>query len=106
MCSNCHREIHNTQHSIENITELIKNYKHPLYEKTIKKVCLRCGKPLLNDNTSGYCRECLVEKNRQDKHYPSKNELYQKYDELKSWEKVAVYFGITRRIIQRLRQKC
>lgn len=105
LCSNCHREIHNEKHDMSKIIETIENYKHPIYEKVEKKKCLKCGKILCNDNISGYCQKCLKEKRQQDKNYPTKDELYKKYDELKSWNKVAEYFNITRKITQIIRQK-
>jgi cell fate (sporulation/competence/biofilm development) regulator YlbF (YheA/YmcA/DUF963 family) len=38
------------------------------------------------------------------KKYPSYEEIIEKYEEVNSWEKVAKHFGITRKIIQRLRK--
>jgi hypothetical protein len=37
--------------------------------------------------------------------YPSKEDLKIKYNELNSWQKVADYYGLTRKIIQGIRTK-
>jgi hypothetical protein len=37
------------------------------------------------------------------KNYPTKQEVLDKYQELHSWQKVADFYNITRRIVQRIR---
>ena len=39
------------------------------------------------------------------KNYPTLNQINSKYLELKNWEKVAQFYGITRRITQNIRKQ-
>lgn len=48
------------------------------------------------------CKECRDKAEGRDK-YPTKEEILEKYNELKSWEKVANSFGLTRKIIRRIK---
>lgn len=107
VCSNCHRELHNPQFNNKNIGGLIEEMqsKHAsVFSSTKKKgVCKHCGKEFNYVDGKLYCsKECR--KAEINGKYPSYNELLEKYNEVKSWEKVAKHFGITRRIIQRLRR--
>jgi hypothetical protein len=54
-----------------------------------------------------YCsEECKkLAKQQQFNKYPSLEELESKYVELKSWEKVAKHFGITRKIVRGIRKR-
>lgn len=106
VCANCHREIHNPYFDKENIGKIINETKSrhaSVLSKKKKHVCKHCGKEFEYTTGKIYCsKECrdaaINEK------YPSYEDLVGKYKELKSWEKVAQYFGITRRIIQRIRK--
>ena len=79
VCANCHRELHNPKLDNENIENL-------LAEMESKHVSKKCRDASINEK------------------YPPYEKLIDKYSELKSWEKVAKHFGITRKIIQRLRK--
>lgn len=109
VCSNCHRELHNPHFDNENIDNLLTEMeaKHvSVFSKPRSKrklVCKHCGKEF--DYVTGklYCsKECRDADI--NKKYPSYVEIVEKYNEVKSWEKVAKHFGITKKIIQRLRK--
>lgn len=52
-----------------------------------------------------YCsRECRNIAEGKDK-YPSKKEVLVKYEELKSWQKVADYYLLSRKVIQGIRKQ-
>lgn len=65
-------------------------------------VCPVCGKRFPKSKGKIYCSKECREK---DKNYPSKQEVLEQYELLKTWDKVAEYFGLTRRIIQRIRNQ-
>lgn len=105
VCSNCHKELHYPTLNKDNIPKLLEEMKSKhitLKHKTKKCVCKHCGKEF--DYVCGkiYCsKEC---KNAElNTKYPSYEKLTEKHKELKSWDKVAIFYGITRRIIQRIR---
>lgn len=51
-----------------------------------------------------YCsKECRDKAEGRDK-YPSKEEVNNKYQELKSWQKVADFYKLTRKIISNIRK--
>jgi hypothetical protein len=106
VCANCHREIHNPEFAKENIAILTeqRTSKHIPVAKNKKHYCKNCGNEIEN-YTSGkkYCsKECReADTNKTMLEY---NDLVKKYNELKSWEKVAKHFGTTRRVIQRIRR--
>lgn len=107
VCSNCHRELHNPQMDKANIPTLLEEMtsKHSsVIKKEKKHHCKYCGKEIDNYTTGKkYCsKECRdIDTNRTIIEY---EELVKKYDEVKSWEKVAKHFGTTRRVIQRIRR--
>lgn len=106
VCSNCHKELHHPTLEKDNLPKLLEEMKSKhvtLEHKTKKCVCKRCGKEF--DYVCGkiYCSDECRNADLNEK-YPPYEKLIDKYSELKSWEKVAKYFGITRRIIQRLRK--
>lgn len=105
VCSNCHKEIHYPhlgENEIENLLLEFNTKSKKISDKKKKtSICKKCGKEFLYVKGKIYCsNECRI----QDKNYPTKEEVLLKYDELKSWEKVADYFSLTRRIIQRIRK--
>ena len=107
VCSNCHREIHNPEFDKENIPLLLEQLtsRHtPLNKMENKHHCKYCGKEIDNYTTGKkYCsKECRdTDRGRTVIKY---SEIIKKYDEVKSWEKVAKYFNTTRRVIQRIRR--
>lgn len=104
VCANCHREIHNKHLDKSNIPSLLNEMtsKHiKLTHKNKTSICKHCGKEFPWANGKIYCCDKCRE---DDKGYPSYDEIASKYNELHSWEKVASYYGITRRITQRIRK--
>ena len=104
LCANCHAETHNPDMELtqvlENIKKIVekesKKHKNGLPIKDIKYVaCERCGKLMVYKRGKRFCsKECR----NNIKYYPTLEEINSKYDELKSWYKVADFFGITRKI--------
>lgn len=105
LCSNCHKEYHYPTLAVNNIPELIKNVENKKSfsnKEEYGQVCPVCGKRFPKAKGKIYCSE---ECRGKDKDYPSIEEINKQYILLKSWEKVAQYFGITRRIIQGIRKR-
>lgn len=107
LCANCHRKTHNPELSMDNIENLLQEAsdKKSFSNKESKKkqnVCPVCGKSFDYVNGKIYCSE---ECKWKDKGYPSINEINEQYEILGSWEKVANYFGLTRKIIQGIRKR-
>ena len=107
VCANCHREIHNEHLNKSNIPNLLNEMtsKHikltHKYKRQKTSICKYCGKEFPWANGKIYCcDECR----EADKKYPSYEEITTKYNELHSWEKVAEYYGVTRKILQRIRR--
>ena len=103
LCANCHREIHHPELSDDNIEKVIENYHSKTVSVFDKKrkmsVCPVCGKEFEYHRGKIFCSsECR----KASKKYPDKEEVRQKYQELKSQQKVADYYHLTRRIVQRL----
>lgn len=100
LCSNCHRELHYPEYNENNIEELLKAYTSKTAKVLEKKrkttKCPVCGKEFESCKGKIYCSKQCRERH---KNYPSKEEVLQKYQELKSQEKVARYYGLTRKII-------
>lgn len=106
LCSNCHREIHHPELTLENVSNiLIENDEQKTIETLRKKhkttICLNCGKEFKFVKGKKFC--CDKCRNEYKK-YPSKDEVILIYDKLKSWQKVADYFNLTRKIIQNIRK--
>lgn len=104
VCANCHREIHNEHLNKSNITSLLNEMtsKHiKLNHKNKTSICKHCGKEFPYVKGKIYCcDECR----EFDKNYPTYEEVIEKYGEFHNWEKVAQYYGVTRRVIQRIRR--
>ena len=109
LCANCHAEIHYKDMELNNVVNCVneiitkenKKYKNglPIKEPRIA-YCERCGKEMTYSKGKKFCsKEC---KNN-IKYYPSLEEINEKYNELKSWDKVASFFGITRKITRIIR---
>lgn len=99
LCSNCHKEIHNSEYELESVKKLLDNSEEKLTfsNNKHKHFCKKCGKPIINYTTGKiYCSE---ECKWNDKGYPSIEEVNEQYEILKSWEKVAQHFNLTRKII-------
>ena len=105
VCSNCHKEIHYPHLNEDNLNNLLLEFTSSNKNITDKKYkvsfCKKCGKEFKYVKGKLYCSE---ECREQDKNYPTKEEVLMKYYELKSWEKVATHFNLTRKIISRIRK--
>lgn len=101
LCANCHRETHYPQcdkKEIEKRTGEMKTKNIEVLSKKRKQsTCPYCGNEFDYKKGKIYCSKECREK---DKNYPSKEEVIKKYEELKSQEKVAEFFGLTRKIIK------
>lgn len=91
VCANCHRELHNPDLAINNVVDKLEKegeevLKQSQEERCRKQVeCKHCGKPF--DAVTGkiYCsKECRVA----DRNWPTKEQLFEKYKEVGSWDKV------------------
>lgn len=106
ICSNCHRELHNPQLENENIDNLLNEIKTkhtPFLGEKKQYLCKHCGKEFEYTTGKIYCSKECKDASINEK-YPSYNKLLEKYKETKSWEKVGKCFGISRKVIQRLRK--
>lgn len=105
LCANCHRELHNSNLQMENIPNIIKEAEDKKSFSNREKygsVCPVCGKRFPKSTGKIYCsKECRFK----DKGYPSIEEVNNQYELLGTWEKVANYFGLTRKIIQGIRKR-
>ena len=65
-----------------------------------------CCKPIEAKFNKKYCsNECRYSVENIEKNYPTYEEITSKYEELKSWDKVAAFYGITRKITQGIRKR-
>ena len=97
LCSNCHKEIHYPGLNSDKIDSLVTKNKSLFEDKTKKSVCPVCGEKFNAEKGKIYCSaECR----KKSKSYPEKSEVLAKYEELKSQQKVAEYYGLTRKIIR------
>lgn len=115
VCANCHREIHYEELDKERINEtldkfrneigdLLEDYKLSLYKmgRCGGSFCPVCGKNFKRVTGKIFCsKECMIK----SKNYPSYEEIHKKYEELGSWEKVASFFGITRKVVRGIRKR-
>lgn len=115
LCSNCHRELHHPNMNKENIDNTINEIENGIkalrkeYHEHLRKlnreggsVCPVCGKSFKRITNKTFCsKECRLK----SKGYPSYDEIQKKYSELHSWEKVADFFHITRKIIRGIRKR-
>ena len=105
VCANCHREIHNPNLNKKDVENYISNSstnnirtfgtKHKL------SICENCGKEYKYVKGKRFCSD---ECRESFKKYPSYEEVILKYNELLSWDKVAKYFNLTRKIISGIRK--
>lgn len=110
LCANCHSEIHHKDMELEMVLARIEDvllkedskYKNgfPIKEPKIM-FCERCGKEMSYGRGKRFCsKECR----NNIEHYPTLEEITDKYKELKSWSKVAAFFGITKKIVKTIRK--
>ena len=105
VCANCHREIHYNNLIMSNIPDIIeaaKTKKSFSNKHEYGSICPVCGKHFPKMKGKIFCStECRI----QAKNYPSKEEVEEQYTILHSWQKVAEYFNITRRVLSHIRNK-
>ena len=100
VCANCHRELHNESLTMENVPNLLENVDKTTFSNRGGQICPVCGKRFKKSKGKIYCsKECRMKA----KNYPTKQEVLDKYQELHSWQKIADFYNITRRIVQRIR---
>lgn len=106
VCSNCHKELHHPDLTLENVSTLSQISNRKSFEESIwpGTICPVCGKKFRRSKGKKYCsKECRDKAEGRDK-YPSKEEVNNKYQELKSWQKVADFYKLTRKIISNIRK--
>ena len=106
LCANCHRETHYPQFEKDNLQKLLdechSNNVSVEQNKHQKSICPHCKNEFKSIKGKIYCsKQCRINA----KNYPTKNECLEKYNELKSWEKVAQYYNLTRKIIKGIIQR-
>lgn len=102
LCANCHREYHNPDLSFVNIPELLSKVDKLSFKNPSGNICPVCENRFPKMKGKIYCSSECREK---DKGYPSIEEINEQYSILKNYEKVAQHFGLTRKIIQGIRNK-
>ena len=106
LCANCHRKTHHPELSMDNIENLLekaskkKSFSNKLHKR--QNICPICGNSFDYIKGKIYCSE---ECKWKSKDYPSIEEVNKQYKNLGSWQKVADYFGLTRKIIQGIRYR-
>ena len=105
VCSNCHKEIHHPSMDVD-IVDNLQIDKRKLFESNRKQsTCRICGKTFDAVKGKIYCsKECRY-KDRGYNTIPTREEVVEKYNELKSQRKVAEYFGLTKKIIMNILKK-
>lgn len=107
LCANCHREIHNEDLFISNISEHIKiaeDKKSFSNQNDYGSICPVCSTKFPKAKGKIYCSDKCRDSVRYA-NYPSIDEIEMRYAELGSWEKVAQSFNLTRKIIQGIRKR-
>ena len=102
LCANCHREHHYPDYDMSNVTILTSSCDKNSFSSEFGSVCPVCGKRFPKVTGKTFCSKECMETN---KHYPTKSEVEGQYKLLGTWEKVASHYGISRRVIQRIRAK-
>lgn len=104
LCANCHREEHHPDLVIKNLSSRLNDCNKKSFsnrKKTSGGVCPVCGNKFPKVSGKIYCsKECR----EADKNYPSLQEIENQYKIFNSWSKVAHYFGVSRKIIQKIRK--
>jgi hypothetical protein len=101
LCANCHREEHNPDLAITNVAETVKDCDKTSFNNMSGSVCPVCGTRFPKVTGKIYCsKECR----EADKQYPTLEEVIEQYSLLGTWEKVAKHYGVSRKVIQRIRQ--
>jgi len=99
LCSNCHKEVHHPDLStslVDKWTLNAGNEIRTIHKEKKKSKCPICGEMFDSVKGKKYCSDVCRKK---AKGYPEKDKVVEKYKELKSQQKVAEFFGLTRKII-------
>lgn len=99
VCSNCHKEIHHPEleeKNADNVLKRIEEKHSSVFDERGVSICPVCGKNFKKIPGKIYCSNDCRYKN---KNYPSKEEVEKVYKELKSQNKTAEYFGLSRKVI-------
>ena len=96
LCSNCHKEIHYPSQEMDALSSTVLTNKSLFSPKKKMSICPVCQKEFPYERGKIFCSKECREK---AKGYPEREEVLKKYDELKSQQKVADFFGLTRKII-------
>lgn len=105
VCSNCHKETHHPELDksvVDNMVDTLGTETRSVYKKKKASTCPVCGKEFDAVKGKIYCSSECRDK---QKGYPSKEAVLEKYLELKSKQKVAEFFGLTRKIIINILKK-
>ncbi len=89
VCANCHREIHDTENGIKDIT--FKRY----YREWIKKECKRCGKEFETNGDGIYCSQLCSHLDQRKVDRPSKEELQKLLNDGVKWVELGRTFGVS-----------
>lgn len=105
LCARCHREIHNPGANIN----FVRNMSSPIFQReeiVHTKPCKNCGTMFNKTDYHVFCSTKCKEEYRlkQISHYPSLKDVQEKYKELKTWDKVAKYFKVSRKVISGIRK--
>lgn len=102
LCANCHREIHHQDLILSEIPIIIEHCDKESFNNPTGSICPVCNQRFPKAKGKIYCyKECR----EKSKNYPTKQEVLEQYEELKSWNKVSEHFNLTRKIIQGIRNK-
>lgn len=102
LCANCHREHHYPDYDMSTVAATVSSCDKSSFSSESGSICPVCGKRFPKVTGKTFCSKECREANKQ---YPTKSEVEEQYKTLGTWEKVASYYGISRRVIQRIRAK-
>lgn len=102
LCSNCHREIHNPDLTLNNVDELMlqNEIDHKSFQSKQGRKCLNCDARFPISTGRLFCSNACRHADK-----PKIDDVMVLYDRLKSWDKVAAELNTTRKIIQLIRKR-
>jgi hypothetical protein len=111
ICSNCHKELHYPHLEKDNIKVLLETFNtrnNSVFKNKYKTtICDECGKEYKYVKGKRFCSNKCQWDNRKKKYnyYPTNLEVEEKYKVLKSWDKVAKFYDLSRSIIKGIRKR-
>ena len=102
LCANCHREEHYPDLAYENISELLKTSNKLSFSNPGGSICPVCKERFKKSKGKIYCSDKC---RKEDKGYPSIKAVLEQYELLGTWQKVSDHFGLTRKIVQGIRNQ-